>query len=408
MMPAGGAETRGQQIATLTRLARDLLLASETEQALGKAERAIEGLADDAAERRMVEQTRYAIEHHRRVPASLIQERAALRTVAQAAWIEATIEERLFHLRPVPGKDRRAVPRLCRLHRLERASLRRNGVDLRARRDGARASRRCSRNCGTGCCRSSMPRGPGLGLAPISCTGTSRRRGSAPSAWRSPRSSDTTSSAGVSTRRCIRSRCRSPATTCASPPVTTGTIFRPPCSAPPTRSGMRSTSRASTPPIPARPSRRISWDSMRSEAPASAPMNPSRASGRTTSFAASASGSCHFADLQRHFPDQLGDVSAEEFYRAVTRVEPGFIRVEADELTYDFHIMLRAEIECALMDGSLPVSDLPEAWNAAIRRDLGSDRPERLAGRPPGCALVDRLYRLVPDLHRRQRDGAPR
>jgi carboxypeptidase Taq len=78
----------------------------------------------------------------------------------------------------------------------------------------------------------------------------------------------------------------------------------------------------------------------------------------------------HFPELQKHFPDQLGDVSAEEFYRAVTRVEPGFIRVEADELTYDFHIILRADIECALMDGSLPVADLPEAWNAAIRRDL--------------------------------------
>ena len=88
----------------------------------------------------------------------------------------------------------------------------------------------------------------------------------------------------------------------------------------------------------------------------------------------------HFPDLQRHFPDQLGDVSAEEFYRAVTRVEPGFIRVEADELTYDFHIMLRVEIECALMDGSLPVADLPEAWNAAIKRDLDLDVPDDAQG----------------------------
>ncbi len=69
--------------------------------------------------------------------------------------------------------------------------------------------------------------------------------------------------------------------------------------------------------------------------------------------------SLHFGELQSQFPEQLGDVSAEEFYRAVTRVEPGFIRVEADELTYDFHIMLRVELECALMDGSLAVADLP-------------------------------------------------
>src|SRR5918995_1265333 len=89
MMPAGGAETRGHQIATLTRIARDLLLAPETERALEAAERAVGGLEADSAERRMVQQTRHAVEHHRRVPASLIQERAALRTVAQAAWIEA-------------------------------------------------------------------------------------------------------------------------------------------------------------------------------------------------------------------------------------------------------------------------------------------------------------------------------
>ena len=73
-------------------------------------------------------------------------------------------------------------------------------------------------------------------------------------------------------------------------------------------------------------------------------------------------------------------MSAEEFYRAVTRVEPGFIRVEADELTYDFHIMLRVEIECALMDGSLAVADLPSAWNAAIKRDLGLDVPDDSQG----------------------------
>jgi carboxypeptidase Taq len=88
----------------------------------------------------------------------------------------------------------------------------------------------------------------------------------------------------------------------------------------------------------------------------------------------------HFPDLQRHFPDQLGDVSPEEFYRAVTRVKPGFIRVEADELTYDLHIMLRVEIESALMDGSLPVADLPGAWNALIKRDLDLDVPDDARG----------------------------
>jgi carboxypeptidase Taq len=88
----------------------------------------------------------------------------------------------------------------------------------------------------------------------------------------------------------------------------------------------------------------------------------------------------HFAELQRHFPEQLADVDAEAFYRAVTRIEPGLIRVEADELTYDFHIMLRVDLECALMDGSLKAADLPEAWNAAIRRDLGLQVPDDARG----------------------------
>ena len=88
----------------------------------------------------------------------------------------------------------------------------------------------------------------------------------------------------------------------------------------------------------------------------------------------------NFADLQAHFPAQLGDVDAEAFYRAVTHTEPGLIRVEADELTYDLHVMLRVELECALMDGSLDVADLPRVWNDTIRRDLGVEVPNDAKG----------------------------
>lgn len=84
--------------------------------------------------------------------------------------------------------------------------------------------------------------------------------------------------------------------------------------------------------------------------------------------------------LKRHFPDQLADVDPERFTRAVNRVEPGFIRVEADELTYDLHIMLRAEIEASLMDGSLRPEEVPEAWNAAFKRDFQLDVPDDRRG----------------------------
>ena len=88
----------------------------------------------------------------------------------------------------------------------------------------------------------------------------------------------------------------------------------------------------------------------------------------------------HFARLQAQFPAQLADVDAEGFYRAVTHTEPGLIRVEADELTYDLHVMLRVELECALMDGSLGVADLPGVWNETIRRDLGVTVPDDARG----------------------------
>ena len=84
----------------------------------------------------------------------------------------------------------------------------------------------------------------------------------------------------------------------------------------------------------------------------------------------------HFGRLRAHFPDQLADVTAEEFAAAVNRTSPGLIRIEADELTYDFHIMLRVRMEMALLDGSLPVADLPEAWNAAMAGDLGVTVPD--------------------------------
>ena len=72
----------------------------------------------------------------------------------------------------------------------------------------------------------------------------------------------------------------------------------------------------------------------------------------------------------QHFP-QFSDVSPEELYRAVNRVQPSPIRVEADEITYNLHVMLRFELEKALLEGSLKVADLPEAWNAKMQSYLG-------------------------------------
>lgn len=72
----------------------------------------------------------------------------------------------------------------------------------------------------------------------------------------------------------------------------------------------------------------------------------------------------YFDQIQAHFPDALGDATATDFYRAVNSVEPSLIRVEADEVTYNLHIMIRFELECDLISGKLAVADLPDAWNS--------------------------------------------
>jgi carboxypeptidase Taq len=85
----------------------------------------------------------------------------------------------------------------------------------------------------------------------------------------------------------------------------------------------------------------------------------------------------HLLDL---FPSQLGNVSLDDFYKGINKVEPSLIRVEADEATYNLHIMLRLEAEIALMDGSLQVSDLPEFWNNRMDEYLSLTPPDNAQG----------------------------
>jgi carboxypeptidase Taq len=84
--------------------------------------------------------------------------------------------------------------------------------------------------------------------------------------------------------------------------------------------------------------------------------------------------------LQEVFPSQLGSVDLETFYRAINKVQPSLIRVEADEATYNLHIMLRFELEIELMEGSLAVADLPEAWDSRFQEFLGLVPPDDSQG----------------------------
>jgi carboxypeptidase Taq len=87
---------------------------------------------------------------------------------------------------------------------------------------------------------------------------------------------------------------------------------------------------------------------------------------------------CEFAypRLQAAFPEQLSAVPLETFYRAINRVERSLIRVDADEVTYNLHVMLRFDFEMALLEGTLAVRDLPEAWRERFKADIGITPPD--------------------------------
>jgi carboxypeptidase Taq len=87
-----------------------------------------------------------------------------------------------------------------------------------------------------------------------------------------------------------------------------------------------------------------------------------------------------YPTLQETFPKQLGSVDEEAFYRAVNKVQPSLIRIDADEVTYNMHIILRFELEQELIEGRLDVRDLPEAWNARMHEYLGIEVPDDARG----------------------------
>ena len=88
----------------------------------------------------------------------------------------------------------------------------------------------------------------------------------------------------------------------------------------------------------------------------------------------------YYPDLQGTFPEQLGGVAPGDWYRAINKVEPSLIRVEADEVTYNLHILLRFEMEVALLEGTVSVQDAPAAWNAKYEQYLGLTPPDDAQG----------------------------
>ena len=85
---------------------------------------------------------------------------------------------------------------------------------------------------------------------------------------------------------------------------------------------------------------------------------------------------CFYPKIQAEFPDQLGTVSLETFYRAINKVEKSLIRTDADEVTYNLHVLLRFDLELDLLEGVLTVADLPESWRERFQTDFGIAPPD--------------------------------
>ncbi len=83
---------------------------------------------------------------------------------------------------------------------------------------------------------------------------------------------------------------------------------------------------------------------------------------------------------QEFFPEQFARTTPEELYRAVNRVAPSLIRTEADEVTYNLHVMFRFDLEKAVLEGKLAVSDLRDAWQEKLREYLGLTAPDDVRG----------------------------
>ncbi len=134
----------------------------------------------------------------------------------------------------------------------------------------------------------------------------------------------------------------------------------------------------------------------------------------------------YYPRLQHTFPEALGQVPLEDFYRAIHRVEPTLIRVEADEITYNLHILLRFELELALIEGHLEVEELPEVWNERMERYIGI-RPQNDAegvlqdihwsqgnmgyfpcytlGNLMAAQLLEQMEKEIPSLYTHVREG---
>jgi carboxypeptidase Taq len=379
MMPAGAVEARGKQIATLTMLARETLIADETLRLIDAAELEARALPEDAPERRALQQTSEAIGMHRRIPASLQRQRAELSATAGAAWIQARAENRFSLFAPylektvdlarqladAIGWSSHPYDALLSLYEPGEtiATLQPLFAELRAGLLPVLRAIADKPQPPADFLRRDFPE-PLQQQFAISIAekfGYDLTRGRLDATVHPFEISFTRDDVRITTRyyRHFLS-----ASLFGTLHETGHALYEqgvdPAYSRTPLATDLPGLYAVGGVSFGAHESQSRLWENH---------------VGRSRKFWA-----LHYPALQKTFPEQLGDVDEEAFYRAINRVQPGFIRVEADELTYDFHVMLRTEIESDLIAGKLSVAQLPEAWNALVKRDLNLVVPDDTRG----------------------------
>ena len=379
MMPSGGAPTRAKQLATLTVVARDHLVHDETRRLLEAAEAETASLGRDGIERTICTQVREAIEYHERIPAKLVQRRAEMGGIGQHVWAKAradsdfesfvgVLEETVElnkEMAECIGYEEHPYDAL--MYRFEPgetvASLQplfatlREGLLPLVRAIGEKEPPRVD------FLEHPFPVDDQLAFALKMARklGYDTERGRLDLTVHPFEVSFTRNDVRITTRvndewmpKCLFGTLHE----------TGHALYEQFCDPAYTRTPL------ATDLIGLYAVGGVSFGAHESQSR----LFENRV-GRSREF-----WDLNYGELRDTFPEQLKGVDTETFWRAINRVRPGLIRVEADELTYDFHIMLRVEIEAALIDGSLRVSELPEAWNAKVREYLGLEVPNDRLG----------------------------
>jgi carboxypeptidase Taq len=375
MMPKRGADTRAKQLATLAVAARNLLCSDEMKRALDGAATDVAGKPEDSPEARIVAQVREAIDYHERIPAELLRRKTELGSSAHEVWAEAREEANFSIFAPaltdmveINREMAQAIgykhhPYDALMHRFEPGTTNAGLAKLFARlREEmvplVRAIGEAEKPRSDFLFRDYPVEGQmAFALSMARRIGYDTDRGRLDTTVHPFEVSFTRNDVRITTRL---NRNYMPMSLFGALHEAGHAMYEqgvdPAYTRTPLATDLISLYAVGGVSFGAHESQSRLWENH---------------VGRSRAF-----WNIHMDDIREAYPGTLDDVSEEEFYRGINRSQPSFVRVEADELTYDFHVMVRCELEAKMVDGSLNVAELPEAWNAAMKENLGVDVPD--------------------------------